>query len=465
MRLKPCKWADLSLSARLMWTYLVAWLVTLSLIALAIVWFLRGDPLHWVDHSTLAVATELAERVQFDAQGQPTQVLIPKEVRWLSDLAPLDLVYRIFDQQGHELLWSSEQARLVWPGAAPAAEPHETHGRVWVEGLPLRVRTVALPAPDRGAAPLWLQVGLSERLVILFHAGNGARLGGLMLLMAVLSVLLLGAVQFFLFRRMLAPVTRLSEEAGRIQLSRPGLRLGTDGVFRELKPLVLSFNESLQRLEDAFARQLKFLADAAHELKTPLALLKGQMELGDTDTQALIQDVDQLSRQVQQLLVLAEVTEPRSYRHAELDWEAIVWEVCHFLAPLAQRAGVGLVPDIESVPQGVWGDRSASFVLLKNLVENAIGFAPEGSMVSLRLQAQAVVVRDVGPGIDPADFAHLYDRFWRGPGRRDVGAGLGLAICLEVAQAHGWHLEARNAEPGAEFSLNLLPVASPQGAS
>ena len=465
MRLKLCRWADLSLSARLMWTYLVAWLVTLSLIALAIVWFLRGDPLHWVDHSTLAVATELAERVQFDAQAQPTQVLIPKEVRWLSDLAPLDLVYRIFDQQGHELLWSSEQARLVWPGAAPAAEPHETHGRVWVEGLPLRVRTVALPAPDRGAAPLWLQVGLSERLVILFHAGNGARLGGLMLLMAVLSVLLLGAVQFFLFRRMLAPVTRLSEEAGRIQLSRPGLRLGTDGVFRELKPLVLSFNESLQRLEDAFARQLKFLADAAHELKTPLALLKGQMELGDTDTQALIQDVDQLSRQVQQLLVLAEVTEPRSYRHAELDWEAIVWEVCHFLAPLAQRAGVGLVPDIESVPQGVWGDRSASFVLLKNLVENAIGFAPEGSMVSLRLQAQAVVVRDVGPGIDPADFAHLYDRFWRGPGRRDVGAGLGLAICLEVAQAHGWHLEARNAEPGAEFSLNLLPVASPQGAS
>ena len=465
MRLKTCRWADLSLSARLMWTYLVAWLVTLSLIALAIVWFLRGDPLHWVDHSTLAVATELAERVQFDAQGLPTQVLILQEVRWLSDLAPLDLVYRVFDDQGHELLWSSERARQVWPGAAPAAEPHETHGRVWVEGLPLRVRTVALPSPSQGTDHLWLQVGLSERLVVLFHAGNGARLGGMMLLMAVLSVLLLGGVQFFLFRRLLAPVTRLSEEAGRIQLSRPGLRLGTEGVFRELKPLVLSFNESLQRLEDAFARQLKFLADAAHELKTPLALLKGQMELGETDARALIQDVDQLSRQVQQMLVLAEVTEPRSYRHAELDWEAIVWEVCHFLAPLAQRAGVGLVPDIESVPRGVRGDHSASFVLLKNLVENAIGFAPEGSMVSLRLQAQAIVVRDVGAGIDPADFAHLYDRFWRGPGRRDVGAGLGLAICLEVAQAHGWHLKARNAEPGAEFSLNLLPVASPGGAS
>jgi len=465
MRLKTCRWGDLSLSARLMWTYLVAWLVTLSLIALAIVWFLRGDPLHWVDHSTLAVASELAERVQFDAQGLPTQVLIPQEVRWLSDLAPLDLVYRVFDDQGRELLWSSERARQVWPGAAPPAEPLETHGRVWVEGLSMRVRTVALPTPHRGGRSLWLQVGLSERLVVLFHAGNGARLGGMMLLMAVLSVLLLGGVQFFLFRRLLAPVTRLSEEAGRIQLSRPGLRLGTEGVFRELKPLVLSFNESLQRLEDAFARQLKFLADAAHELKTPLALLKGQMELGDTDTQALIQDVDQLSRQVQQLLVLAEVTEPRSYRHAALDLEPIVWEVCHFLAPLAQRAGVSLVADIESVPQGVQGDRSALFVLLKNLVENAIGFAPEGSKISLRLQEQAIVVRDVGPGIDPADFAHLYDRFWRGPGRRDVGAGLGLAICLEVAQAHGWHLKARNAEPGAEFSLNLLPLASPGGAS
>ncbi len=458
MRLKPCKWADLSLSARLMWTYLVAWLFTLSLIALGIFWFLRGDPLHWVDHSTLAVATELSDRVHFDAQGQPTQIAIPDEVRWLSELAPLDLVYRIFDEQGHELLWSSARARQVWPGAAPAPTPQEAHGRVWVEGLPMRVRTVSVPSPDGGPRRLWLQVGLSERLVVLFHAGNGARLGGLMLLMAVLSVLLLGAVQFFLFRRLLAPVSRLSEEAGRIQLSRPGLRLGTEGVFRELKPLVLSFNESLQRLEDAFARQLKFLADAAHELKTPLALLKGQMELGDTDTQALIQDVDQLSRQVQQLLVLAEVTEPRSYRHADLDLEAIVWEVCHFLAPLAQRAGVGLVPDIESVPQGVQGDRSALFVLLKNLVENAIGFAPEGSNVTLRLQAQAVVVRDVGPGIAPADFARLYDRFWRAPGRRDVGAGLGLAICLEVAQAHGWCLSARNAEPGAEFRLGLQPA-------
>lgn len=455
MRLQPCKWADLSLSARLMWTYLVAWLVTLSLIALAIFWFLRGDPLHWVDHSTQAVATELVERMHFDAQGQPTAVVIPEEVRWLPDLAPLDLVYRVFDDYGQVVLWSSERARQVWPSAAPLPFPQETYGRIWVEGLSMRVRTVSVPAPDGGTRRFWLQVGLSERLVVLFHTGNGARLGVLMLVMAVLSVLLLGAVQFFLFRRLLAPVSRLSDEAGRIQLSRPGLRLGTAGVFRELKPLVLSFNESLQRLEDAFARQLKFLADAAHELKTPLALLKGQMELGDTDTRALIQDVDQLSRQVQQLLVLAEVTEPRSYRHAELDLEPIVWEVCHFLAPLAQRAGVGLMPDIESAPQGLHGDRSALFVLLKNLVENAIGFAPEGSTVTLRLQAQAVVVRDLGPGIDPADFAHLYDRFWRAPGRRDTGAGLGLAICREVAQAHGWFLSARNAEPGAEFRLSL----------
>jgi len=137
--------------------------------------------------------------------------------------------------------------------------------------------------------------------------------------------------------------------------------------------------------------------------------------------------------------------------------------VCHFLTPLAQRAGVGLVPDIESVPQGLPGDRSALFVLLKNLVENAIGFAPKGSNVTLQLQARAVVVRDVGPGIAPADFARLYDRFWRAPGRRDVGAGLGLAICLEVAQAHGWRLSARNAEPGAEFRLSLQPATPQEG--
>ena len=86
-------------------------------------------------------------------------------------------------------------------------------------------------------------------------------------------------------------------------------RLATAGLPQEVQPLVVAFNACLQRMEEAHTRHVSFMADAAHELKTPLMLLRAQLELGDADPQALLTDVDQLSRQVQQWLVLAEVTE------------------------------------------------------------------------------------------------------------------------------------------------------------
>jgi signal transduction histidine kinase len=99
-------------------------------------------------------------------------------------------------------------------------------------------------------------------------------------------------------------------------------------------------------------------------------------------------------------------------------------------------------------------------VLVKNLVENAILHSPPDAVVAVTLGADDLCVRDEGAGIAPEHMQKLFTRFWRGPGRRDSGAGLGLAICAEIAVAHGWNLSARNAEPGAEFVLRFAAAGA-----
>jgi two-component system, OmpR family, sensor histidine kinase QseC len=228
-------------------------------------------------------------------------------------------------------------------------------------------------------------------------------------------------------------------------------------VPSEIRPLVESFNDALRRLEQAFARQIQFLADAAHELKTPLALLRAQVELGSPDLAALERDIAQLSRQVQQMLVLAEVSESRGYRNDLVDVKTEAAAVCRMLAPMASRQGVQLKVRGQTDPAPLNADRSALQVLLKNLVENAISVAPPGTEVCVDVNADSLSVIDSGPGIAPDHLPHLFTRYWRAPHRHDTGAGLGLAICQAVAQAHRWHLRVRSLQPGTAFTLRFQP--------
>ncbi len=100
-------------------------------------------------------------------------------------------------------------------------------------------------------------------------------------------------------------------------------------------------------------------------------------------------------------------------------------------------------------------DRSATFVLLKNLVENAIRHSHPGGTVIVAVEATCLYVQDGGDGIAPEDFPKLFARFWRSAERRDDGAGLGLAICHQIATTHGWVLTAKNVDPGARFTVTF----------
>ncbi|MDB5999904.1 MAG: histidine kinase, partial [Rhizobacter sp.] len=236
-------------------------------------------------------------------------------------------------------------------------------------------------------------------------------------------------------------------------------RLSSRELPTELTPLIEAFNHALDRLEKGYRVQQEFLAGAAHELKTPLALIRGQIEMdGVADRATLLKDVDLMARQVHQLLHLAEVSEAQNYVIEPTDLAGVGSDAADYLARLAERRQIAL--NVLSPPLGAMldADRSAAFVLMKNLLENAIQHSPAGGVVTLHIDDQGLRVRDEGAGIAAEDFSQLFVRFWRGAGRRDEGAGLGLAICQQIAMAHGWHLSARNAGPGAEFNLVFKPA-------
>src|SRR4029453_10516670 len=143
-------------------------------------------------------------------------------------------------------------------------------------------------------------------------------------------------------------------------------------VPEELRPLVETFNAALDRLERNYRLQQEFLASAAHELKTPLTLIRGEIELGvnEMNRHELLQDVSRMGRQVQQLLHLAEASEPQNYTFTAVDPKRVAHEVVSYIERLATQQGVSLRVVVDPGSTMLRADRGALFTLLKNLLEN-----------------------------------------------------------------------------------------------
>lgn len=425
-----------SLAFKLMVSYLAAWGLTAALVGVAMWLVLQFQPSNSSLRNAQRLTHFLANSLVFDAQGQPQRIDGIEKVQWLTTALPEDFSYRVSDRQGRVFLSSTPAAQV------PREPPRQ-----------LDSHTLLL---DHAGQTWEVHATVSQRLIDLIHIRADRYMGGVALATAGLSILLLGAVLLIAVQRLLRPLRHASAQAMQINPQQLSLRLQEDDLPCELKPLVRAFNQVLDRLETGFRHQQRFLANAAHELKTPLALLRGQIELGGANqTEQLLGDVDQLTRQVQQLLLLAEVSEPSNFKSEAIHLMPLAREVLDFLEPMARQRGVRLDLHFEDARTMVAGDRMALFALLKNLVENALNFAPARSTVTLALNAQSLEVIDQGPGVDPSHLPHVFDRFWRHPERRSHGAGLGLAICKEIANAHQWQLTARAQQPGAVFKLDF----------
>jgi signal transduction histidine kinase len=272
-----------------------------------------------------------------------------------------------------------------------------------------------------------------------------------------------GLFAYLTLRYTLKPLRDVSESAAAISPRSLHARLPTTAIPSEIAPLVDSFNRVIERLEQGFRVQQEFLATAAHELKTPLALIRAQIELMDDgeNRSSLLNDIEHMTRQVQQLLLLAEASEVQNYSFAAVDVQAVATDAARYLQRMADAADVRLVTPDDACGVQWFADRGALFTLFKNMLENAIQHAPRGTEVRVEIDAAEVSVRDWGPGVSQEQLSQIFARFWRGAHRRDHGAGLGLAICQEIALAHGWTLSAHPADPGLRLCLSPSAAAQP----
>jgi signal transduction histidine kinase len=208
--------------------------------------------------------------------------------------------------------------------------------------------------------------------------------------------------------------------------------------------------------------QQNFLATVAHELKTPLSLIRSEIELnGTTHRTALLNDVDYMARQVQQLLHLAEVSEAQNYLLEPTNPANVAQEVADFLGRLAEQCKISVAIVAPSHPVLVSADPGALYILIKNLLENAIRHSRPSGHIVIGVTANGFSIRDYGTGLALEDLQHLFKRFWRGAGSHE-GAGLGLPICQEIIRAHGWSITAQNAHPGMVFSVAFATESAPR---
>jgi two-component system OmpR family sensor kinase len=283
---------------------------------------------------------------------------------------------------------------------------------------------------------------------------------------------LLGLLIWFTVGRGLSPLERLARE---VRNRSPAAleAIPEAGLPNEVRPLVGSLNDLLRRLGHAIEAQRALVADAAHELRSPLTALRLQAQLAERAASegerrealgSLGRGVERASHLVQQLLTLAREEEQHTDAPAaEVRLDELAREVISLQAPLAQDRGLDLGLT-RAEPVGVTGHADALRTLLGNLVDNALRYTPSPGSVDVavwRDGAQAVLqVCDSGPGIPADERERVFDRFYRHAGSESGGSGLGLAIVRRVVEHHGGSVELGDHSPSGLRVTVRLPLAA-----
>jgi signal transduction histidine kinase len=253
--------------------------------------------------------------------------------------------------------------------------------------------------------------------------------------------------------RVLAPIDRITGVAQRIQATDLSQRINLEGPDDELKRLAQTFDGMLARLDEAFEAQRRFIADASHELRNPLAIIRTNLDVDLLDPTAgpermqhaadvVRRATERMGRLVDDLLALARLDAPRSLEE-KVDLAAIADEVAEEYAAVAAERGLSLYRALHAADE-VRGDPQSLKRAIANLVDNAIRFGPPGTAVSVSSGTQDgwayAAVQDRGPGIRPEDQERVFERFWRADkarSRAEGGSGLGLAIVRQIVDSHG----------------------------
>jgi two-component system OmpR family sensor kinase len=343
---------------------------------------------------------------------------------------------------------------------------------------PMHIRYAPLRDPDT-KTPIEFVVEVGTPLASTESALALMRL--LLVGTTLFSSALIGFGVWFAASRTLAAVDRVTHTASTIELSQSlSERIPEDAVTGddEMSRLVRTFNNMLDRISVAFDAQRQFVADSSHELRSPLTVIRGNLDLlrrtHDPEErhsiERLIEDeAARMSRLVDNLLFLAQLGEmeqagaPLDRRPVELD--SLLLTVYQQARSMSSRHTI-LLGDEDAIT--IDGDRDQLQQLLLNLVDNAIKYTPPGGTIILSLRAEGddalLEVKDTGIGIPPEDLPHIFDRFYRvdkARSRRIGGAGLGLSIVKGIATSHGGDVEVASAPgEGTTFKVRLPRAAA-----
>jgi heavy metal sensor kinase len=331
-----------------------------------------------------------------------------------------------------------------------------------------RLRIVNSPIAGPGGRTYLLQVGVSLRTL----DASLSRYRDLLLMLTPLSLLLAAAGAWWLSGYALAPLTRVAFAAREIDIDTLERRLPTRGVTDELEEVTLAFNETLGRLEQSIGEMRQFSTALAHELRTPLAALRGEIELAlratrDVDLQqslaSQIEDIDRLTRLIEHVLTLARAESGQiPLKFAAVNLGDMATSIVEQLETVASARGITMrcetAPAVVAKGDAGWLER-----LVLNLLDNAMKFTPEGGCVVVRVSRNdgraLLEVSDTGIGMTPGVAAHVFERFYQAdPSRSSASGGAGLGLSLVkwiVDRHHGTVTVVSTPDKGSTFHVTL----------
>ena len=332
-------------------------------------------------------------------------------------------------------------------------------------------RSYATPASGTGGAVYIVQAYRST-----YHTQFALKnLRVMMATLVPLIVLLTGAFGMFFARVALRPVANMARTIRQITAENLSLRLKPPHTHDEIRELADLFNAMLTRLEDSFLSERRFIQDVSHELKTPLTILKGELEVALKKARSAgeyaavlasnLEETEKMSRIVGDLLTLARF-DNREVRleRSSIDLGELLRGAAAKIGGLAAGAGIHVEISASRTPD-VRGDRGQLERLLIALLDNAVKYGAAGGSVSAKVFVEggfpAVSVSDNGPGIPAGDLPHIFKRFYRADAARGSGGfGLGLAIAKSIAEAHNAVIKAESPNgQGATFTILFHPAA------
>ena len=441
-----------SILSRIVVLHVIVVLMTSLAISAGLSWLLNRatDNLH--NEAMRKQAMTIASNLQLRPDGQLT-LQLPTDLQGLYSQPYNRYSYAILDINGDVILTSQldHSALFTKRNGADVSFEDVRHGDANISGVSLRK---SIDGRD-----FWIQAGenLSNRDVLTDDITSGFFWDVGWITLPILTMLLI--IDILIFRRALLPLKRASAIAQQIGPLRTDVRLPINDVPPEIRPLMMAVNNALDRLDEGFRVQREFTADAAHELRTPLSVLRARVDLitDSATSHQLRADIESMSHIVNQLLEFAEVETAVVSTLDNADLQAICSDVASRMAPIALAQGKSVALFSSDRPVIVQGNAEMISRAILNLADNAIAHTPTNSVVEFRVEQNGIVsVRDFGIGIAPFERELIFQRFWRRDRNHPGSTGLGLSIVRRIAEIHGAKINVFDAAGGgACFSISF----------